>query len=165
MTAPMGQRVRATRIRVALTLLVLALLAINMLLKNLAEITLADGHGPDFGVLQLRLAHNSGVAFSLGVGLPAWVVTSVTGLITLALAIYGWRTAPTTRLLARIALAALLAGALANLADRASDGVVTGYLHTGWWPTFTLADTLIVIGGVLLALSQLRTSPSTVEGR
>jgi signal peptidase II len=93
------------------------------------------------------------------------VVTSVTGLITLALASYGWRTAPTTRLLARIALAALLAGALANLADRASDGVVTDHLHTGWWPTFTLADTLIVIGGVLLALSRLRTSPSTVEGR
>ena len=53
-------------------------------------------------------------------------------------------------LLARIALAALLTGALANLADRASDGVVTDYLHTGWWPTFNLADTLIVIGGVLL---------------
>jgi signal peptidase II len=73
MTAPMGQRVRATtRIRVALTLLVLALLAINLLLKNLAEITLADGHGPDFGVLQLRLAHNSGVAASAPACQPGW---------------------------------------------------------------------------------------------
>jgi signal peptidase II len=73
MTAPMGRRVRATRIRVALTLLVLALLAINLLLKNLAEITLTDGHRPDFGILQLRLAYNAGVAFSLDAGRhPGW---------------------------------------------------------------------------------------------
>ena len=37
----------------------------------------------------------------------------------------------------------MLAGAVANLADRGIDGVVTDYLHTGWWPTFNLADALI----------------------
>ncbi len=35
------------------------------------------------------------------------------------------------------ALVLILGGAVANLADRAADGVVTDYLHTGWWPTST----------------------------
>jgi hypothetical protein len=30
-----------------------------------------------------------------------------------------------------------------NLADRAADGVVTDYLHTGWFPTFNGADVFI----------------------
>ena len=33
------------------------------------------------------------------------------------------------------------------------DGVVTDYLHTGWWPTFNLADTAIVVGALLLVLT------------
>lgn len=53
-------------------------------------------------------------------------------------------------------LAAILAGALANLIDRAADGVVTDYLHTGWIPTFNLADTLITLGAALLVLATLR---------
>ena len=61
--------------------------------------------------------------------------------------------------MARAALAAVLGGALANLAnlaDRAADGVVTDYLHTGWWPTFNLADTAIATGAALLVLAELR---------
>jgi signal peptidase II len=55
-----------------------------------------------------------------------------------------------------VGLAAILAGALANLIDRAADGVVTDYLHTGWFPTFNLADTLITLGAALLVLVTLR---------
>ena len=48
----------------------------------------------------------------------------------------------------------VLGGAAANLTDRAGDGVVTDYLHTGWWPTFNLADVFIVCGGLaMVALS------------
>ena len=100
--------------------------------------------------MQLQLSSNSGVAFSLGAGLPRWVILAVTGLVTLALAGCAWRTAPTTSAAGRVGLAAILAGAIANVADRAGDGTVTDYLYTGWWPTFNLADSFITVGAALV---------------
>ena len=50
----------------------------------------------------------------------------------------------------------MIGGAVANVVDRARDGVVTDYLHTGWWPTFNLADTFLVIGCIVIALLQAR---------
>ena len=58
-------------------------------------------------------------------------------------------------------LAVLLGGAVGNLLDRSLDGVVTDYLHTGWWPTFNLADVAILTGAGLLLLGTLRQPPST----
>jgi signal peptidase II len=83
---------------------------------------------------------------------PALVIT-LTGTITLVLAVVAWRAAlESTR--ARIAgLAAILGGAVANVVDRAGGGVVTDHLHTGWWPTFDLADTAIITGAVLVVLT------------
>ena len=54
------------------------------------------------------------------------------------------------------ALALVLGGAIANVVDRAGDGVVTDYLHSGWFPTFNIADTAIVTGVALLVLVTLR---------
>nr|WP_246535913.1 signal peptidase II [Nocardioides aquaticus] len=51
---------------------------------------------------------------------------------------------------------AVLGGAVANVIDRARDGVVTDYLHTGWWPTFNLADTFLVTGFLVIAMLQFR---------
>lgn len=34
--------------------------------------------------------------------------------------------------------------------------MVTDYLHTGWWPTFNLADALIVRGAILPVLATVR---------
>jgi len=109
--------------------------------------------------VQLQLSSNSGVAFSLGAGLPRWVILAVTGLVTLVLAGYAWRTAPTTSAAGRVGLAAILAGAIANVADRAGDGTVTDYLYTGWWPTFNLADSFITVGAALVVITTLRGSP------
>ena len=52
-----------------------------------------------------------------------------------------------------LGLASVLAGAIANLVDRLDDGVVTDYLHSGWWPTFNLADVFITIGAVAVLTS------------
>ncbi|GAA3763098.1 lipoprotein signal peptidase [Spinactinospora alkalitolerans] len=89
---------------------------------------------------------------------------AVTGLITAAVAAYAWRTAPTTPVVGRIGLAGVLGGALANLIDRGLDGVATDYLHTGWWPTFNLADAFIVGGAVLLVLTAAR-HPAPAPGK
>ena len=57
-------------------------------------------------------------------------------------------------------IGAVIGGAVANVIDRARDGVVTDYLHTGWWPTFNLADTFLVVGCITIALAQARPQPT-----
>mgnify|MGYP003854808255 CR=1 FL=1 len=62
--------------------------------------------------------------------------------------------------LVAIALGLVLGGALGNLTDRAINGSglsgrVTDFLDFRIWPVFNLADTAIVVGAVLLALSSL----------
>lgn len=147
---------RPARIRIGLTLLTLALIASVLGATHAAQQELTGGHGIDLGLLHLRLTYNPGVAFSLGAGLPAWIVLILTGLVTAGVAVYAWRNAPSTPLPGRIGLAAVLAGAASNLLDRVSDGVVTDYFHTGWFPTFNLADTLITLGAALLILTTMR---------
>lgn len=137
-----------------------SLSALDLALKGVAERSWATTP-VDLGVLQLRLAYNRGMAFSLGSSRPAWVILTLTAAFTVGLGVYLWRATPTSPRPVSLALAAVLAGAVANLFDRLGDGVVTDYLHTGWWPTFNLADALIVTGGILAALLSLRPAPNT----
>ena len=139
----------------------LLLFTIAALAGLLAEQGLAGQDGPWLGPVQLRLIYNSGVAFSLGSTLPAWAITAVTGALTLAIGIFAWRTAPSTPTVGRVGLAAIIAGALGNFTDRAIDGVVTDYLHTGWFPTFNLPDVYITGGAVLLIAATLTPAPTT----
>lgn len=134
-------------------------------MKIWAAQALSGGRSIDLGLLQLRLAYNPGVAFSLGANLPSWIVLTATALVTAGLAVYAWRAAATATRIVRLGLAAVLAGAIANLLDRGFDGVVTDYLHTGWWPTFNLADTLITCGGALLILATLHPTPASASER
>jgi signal peptidase II len=108
------------------------------------------------GIIDLQLAYNPGVAFSVGNALPSWAVIAFTGLITLAVAVAAWRIAPRANLLQRAGLASVLAGAAANLTDRVLNGHVTDYLHTGWWPTFNMADVFIVCGAFAFAIGYLK---------
>ncbi|WP_031108194.1 signal peptidase II [Streptomyces sp. NRRL S-146] len=142
----------AARTRAAATALAVAAAGVDLGAKAWANATL-PGDPVSLGLLELRLAFNPGVAFSLGDTLPAWMVIAFTGAITAAIGVFAWRTAPRSRA-AAWALAVILGGAATNLADRAADGQVTDYLHTGWWPTFNLADVFIVCGGLaVVALS------------
>lgn len=142
-----------------LVVLVGALAAVALALDPVARDALSGGRAIDFGLLQLRLAYNTGVAFSLGDQLPTTVVLAVTAALTVTIGVFAWRTAPDSPLIQTIGLAAIVAGATANVVDRFLDGKVTDYFHTGWWPTFNLADTYItcgvvlVVGALLLATS------------
>jgi signal peptidase II len=57
-----------------------------------------------------------------------------------------------------LALGLVLGGALGNLADRlfrgdsAFSGEVVDFVKVGIWPVFNLADSCIVVGGLLLVL-------------
>lgn len=145
--------------------------AIDLAAKAWAREALPSS-GVQAGPLDLRLSFNPGVAFSVGAAAPAGLVVAVTALITVAVAVFAWRVVPDGRRARMIALAAVLGGAVGNLADRVADGVVTDYLQTGWWPTFNHADTAIVIGAALLVLDAARPfgaartpSPDSPAGR
>jgi len=46
----------------------------------------------------------------------------------------------------------IIGGALGNLIDRINRGFIVDYLDLSFWPTFNLADSMIVIGGIMLAI-------------
>ena len=129
------------------------LLGVDLAAKAAVERSLADGQIIDLGPVDLRLGYNTGAAFSMGNGLPTWVLVAVTAAITLAVAGYAWRIAgrPGSPAALLVGLTAVLAGALGNLIDRAGDGRVTDYLYTGWFATFNLADVLITLGAITVA--------------
>ncbi|CAH0294446.1 signal peptidase II [Rhodococcoides fascians] len=152
--------IATARLRAAATALVLALVAAALLVDYWAQAALPGSTIP-LRILELRLAFNRGMAFSLGDSLPVWVVVAVTASITTGLAIYGWRTAPHAGPVTTAALSLVLAGALSNVLDRLLDGAVTDYFHTGWWPTFNLADIYITCGVVLMIGAALFTREAT----
>lgn len=153
-------RPSALKRRTGLLTLAALLAGADLGLKAWAERAL-PGAPIEGGPLDLQLTFNPGVAFSFAADAPAWIVIAVTALLTAAVAIVLWRTTPAASRPWGVALAVILGGALANLIDRASDGHVTDYLHAGWWPTFNLADVLIVSGGLLIVGLSWRTGPAT----
>ena len=95
-----------------------------------------------------------------------WATTRVStdtpiGIIITAVAVFAWRATRTATRSTWLPLAVILAGAVANLIDRASDGVVTDYLHTGWFPTFNLADVYITGGAITLMVAALTSGDRT----
>lgn len=122
--------------------------------KAIADRQLAD-RTVDLGPMDLRLGFNSGVAFGLGDQLPKAVIVTVTAAITLGVFTIAWRGAQALTSGAVVGFTAVVAGALSNVLDRASDGRVTDYFHTGWFPTFNLPDVLITAGATLILLGML----------
>ncbi|ORM37200.1 signal peptidase II [Williamsia sp. 1135] len=106
----------------------------------------------DLGMLQLVLAYNTGVGFSVAAGQPVWILVIVTAALSLTLVIYGWRSAGRVPTIMTAGLALMAGGACANVIDRALDGRVTDYFHTGWWPTFNVADVFLSVGVVVMII-------------
>jgi signal peptidase II len=138
----------------------LSVLVVDVISKALVVAHLSDrapvhlvGH-----VLELTLTRNGGAAFSVGTG-STIVFTAVAVAVVVVIA----RTA--RRLTSRgwaTSLGLLLGGALGNLSDRVfrSPGVFRGHV-VDWialphWPVFNLADSAIVVGGVLAVLLSAR---------
>ncbi len=153
-----GPQARVTRARIILAATAITLAALDLGLKTWADRALSGGTSTDLGLLHLRLAFNPGVAFSLGDTLPPAALLGATGVIVVALAVFAVHLTRTAALPVVLALAAMLGGAVANVIDRAADGLVTDYLHTGWFPTFNLADVFVVTGAAALVVASWRAS-------
>jgi signal peptidase II len=157
-----ARRRRIRRARLSLVVATAVLVVTDLAVKVLAQETLAAGRIVDLGILDLRLGYNSGAAFSIGADLPSWLVIAGTALITAGVAVFAWRSAVDSTVAMTIGLSGVLGGAVGNVVDRARDGVVTDYLHTGWWPTFNLADVFITLGAATVLVATLRSETTGV---
>jgi signal peptidase II len=103
----------------------------------------------------LRLGYNPGISFGLFPAesdLARMLLIGVALVVTLVIVWLGLRSQVWIE---RLAFALIAGGAIGNVIDRGSDGVVTDFLDLhafGWhWPTFNFADVAIT-GGVIALL-------------
>lgn len=154
---PVGRGVKRTW-----PFLVAGLLAVlDLALKMIAEQKLADGRILDFGLVNLRLLYNTGVSFSIGSTLPVGIIIGVTGLLILGIAIYLWKATKNGHMLPLLGISLVLGGAVGNFIDRLDGRGVVDYLHSGWFPTFNLADIFVVSGAALSVLGSFNSGPAS----
>lgn len=106
-----------------------------------------------FGLVKLHHVHNTGIAFGLFKGAGV-VVIAATAIIALGVFVYVLRL-PAMRWSILIAAAGIAGGAAGNLLDRLRLSFVTDFLEVPHWPTFNVADCLIVVGVIWIALQQV----------
>ncbi len=166
----MNKELKAKLWPISLALLVILLDQITKILviKTIPLYTIGASFGGDF----LRIIHvaNTGVAFSVG---ATWSETARRFLFSLiplivigiVVAIY-FRNNSWTKL-QRWAIMGIVGGGLGNLIDRffRSEGVVDfidvkfyGLFGMDRWPTFNVADSAVVVCGIMLIISFIVTS-------
>lgn len=112
-------------------------------------------------VFRLRLGYNTGVAFGVFAdgGRTVLVLTGVIIVGMLVLLVHALREGGLPGF-AALPLGLILGGAVANFADRLSDGRVTDFLDLGIgtsrWPTFNLADAAITMVVAILTWNSFR---------
>lgn len=109
----------------------------------------------------LRLAYNSGAAFSFLSDAGGWQRTFfiVLTLVVLAFLLHWlWGLKGSNRLLPA-GLTLIIGGAVGNLIDRVATGEVVDFLdfyYQSWhWPAFNIADSAITVGVLLLLVDSL----------
>ncbi|GAA4905876.1 signal peptidase II [Streptomonospora salina] len=155
-----GPAARRPRRFVLLAAVAAAALAADYATKEAALAAFAPGESlPVVGdLLRFTLVFNTGAAFSMGRGVP-WLffliaVAVVAYIVFMArkLASGAWA----------VVLGLIMGGALGNLVDRAFrppaplHGAVVDWIRVPNWPVFNIADSCIVVGGVLAVILAFR---------
>ncbi len=130
-----------------------AVLLVDILTKVLAQrisspVTLVPG------VVGLRYAENTGMAFGLLAG-QSWLL----GLLSLSMIVLGWAILSRYRLgtLSRVSAMLMLGGAAGNMLDRLFRGYVVDMIEVLFmdFAIFNVADAALTVGCLLMALSLL----------
>ena len=153
----------SSQLRSRETLLPLAIVVLGLVFdratKIIAEqyLTFREAQSVFGDVFRLVLWYNEGAAFGLRFGSP-WVHVTLSLVALVVVAFVLWQT-PRSDMMTRVSLALIISGALGNLWDRISVGKVTDFIDIGIgstrWPTFNVADALVVVGIGLLVLAHL----------
>jgi signal peptidase II len=110
------------------------------------------------GCLDFTYAENTGAAFSM----LSEHTEILAGFSILATAGFLWffTTLPSREKWGRLAVGAILSGAVGNLIDRVFRGYVVDFIHAWWgqyhWPVFNIADCAITVGAAVLVLQGIR---------
>jgi signal peptidase II len=158
-------------LRAAIVTLALGLFGCDHATKAAAHAALAGGGAVPIvdGVVELRYAANDDTAFSIlrMLGLPRSApVLLAAAVVALAVVLVAWIAARRRATLAQhVGFAAVAAGALGNVVDRAVRGYVVDFIHVTRWPVFNVADVAVVVGAALLVMgASKRPSPSPAAG-
>jgi len=105
--------------------------------------------------LDLVLGYNSGSSFSLAQGWGS--ALAVLAIVFVVVLLVSARRAQ--RALMSVAIGLIVGGALGNLVDRVarSHHSVVDFVALHFWPTFNVADSCIVVGGLLAGVALWRT--------
>jgi signal peptidase II len=156
-----------------LLLISAGVIALDRITKVWVSAHIAEGDAITVIPRVFRITHvlNSGAAFSLfeNSSSPARVRWMLTGFSLLAAVVVlafifklGRRLTLTT-----FSLALILGGAIGNAYDRIRYSMVTDFLEVHiyhyHWPDFNVADSAIVIGGILMLLDAFRGSPHEAD--
>ena len=141
-------------------LLAALLLVSDQVSKYFVLQTLGDGRIVEVtSFFNLLLVWNPGVSFGLfneGGEAGRWALTGLALAIAAALAVW---LAFERRFSTRLAIWAVLAGAVGNVIDRVRFGAVVDFLDVhalGYhWPAFNVADSAIVLGALTILLTSL----------
>jgi signal peptidase II len=112
------------------------------------------------GLFNIFYIRNRGAAFSFLANaswrLPFFIAISTIASLVILVA---YNRLADEQKLARVSMAMIFSGAVGNLIDRVRLGEVIDFLDVYWkshhWPAFNVADSLICVGVVLLALDML----------
>jgi len=115
--------------------------------RHLLEVGESVGFVP--GVLDLKLVHNTGAAFSLGEGAgPIFVLVAIA--ILIAGWIFVWKQ-PNVPLALAVSVACVAGGGVGNMIDRLFMGYVTDFFATTFmnFPVFNVADIFVTCGVIV----------------
>jgi signal peptidase II len=117
------------------------------------------------GIFSIVRSKNTGAAFGLfqGHALVIAIVASVVVVLVLFHVLWVHRRYPIfVGRLSWVALGLILGGIIGNLIERVCNLIdpsrffgVTDFISIGWWPSFNVADSSLVVGTILLAYSLL----------
>jgi signal peptidase II len=112
-------------------------------------------------VLDWRLLHNTGAAFSFLSDAGGWQRYLFTGISAVASVVFlVWLIRlPKEQWLVRFSLTFILGGAIGNLVDRIQHGYVVDFIsvhwHSSYFPAFNIADMAITFGAILMIADML----------
>ncbi|MGH4050428.1 MAG: signal peptidase II [Clostridium sp.] len=112
-----------------------------VLIKNIFKLEYLENRGAAFGILQNKLL----------------LLALVTLLVIAGMIYYIIKYKPKSKFI-RISFALIISGALGNLYDRmfykyVVDFILVHYKDVYYFPTFNIADSLVVVGTLILAIS------------
>jgi len=139
-------------------LVALAVACADQLSKLWLKANLAPGETLfEAGIFRITHIHNTGAAFGLfqGQSFTLTIVALVGAALILVCALFIHRFSPLDSVWGRLALGLVLGGTIGNLVDRLRLGYVVDFIDIGWWPAFNLADSALVVGVIIFALTLL----------